>query len=60
MPQKEDRTVYELQQAGRTVYCNSAAYVSWLLAAGWRRCESRQLFKLVRELPAATPTPKCG
>ena len=36
MSQEKDRTVYELEQAGRTFYCNSAAYVSWLLARGWR------------------------
>jgi hypothetical protein len=34
--QEKDRTVFELEQAGRTFYCNSAAYVSWLLARGWR------------------------
>lgn len=58
MSQEEDRTVYELEQAGRTFYCNSAAYVSWLLATGWRLRDSDQLFKRVQELPAATPPPE--
>jgi hypothetical protein len=55
MSQEEDRIVYELEQAGRSFYCNSAAYVSWLLATGWRLRDSGQPLKLQRELREDVP-----
>jgi hypothetical protein len=59
MSQERDRTVYELDQAGRTFYCDSAAYVSWLLATGWTLRDSGQMFKLVQELRTATLYLEC-
>lgn len=35
MSQEQDRTVYVLERDGRRFYCDSAAYVSWLIAVGW-------------------------
>lgn len=55
MPKLEVRAVYELEQGGRSLYCNSAGCVSALLTMGWRLSDPGQLAALARDLGADPP-----
>lgn len=52
MSQEGHRTVFQLEQGGRSVYCGSAVCVSGLLKLGWKLSDPQQLSVLVRALAA--------
>lgn len=57
MTASEASRVYALEQAGRSVYCNSPHCVSALLKLGWKLGDSSQLSALVTELASGRAQP---
>lgn len=55
MPEVEVHEVYELEQDGRSLYCNSPVCVSALLTMGWRLSDPARRAALARHLAADPP-----